>query len=83
MPPATWLLWFCEQTPMLISVGPVTGLHVTSPVVPPQHSAELVQRLFRILHPRPGWQTSTPDWDHGAQILLQQLPQPLQTTPSC
>jgi hypothetical protein len=60
MPPGTWLLWFCAQTPMLMSVGPVTGLQVTSPVVPPQHSAELVQRLFRILQPSPGWQTSMP-----------------------
>jgi hypothetical protein len=83
MPPGTWLLWFWEQMPMLMSVGPVTGLQVTSPVAPPQHSAELVQRLFRILQPRPGWHTSTPLSGHGAQILLQQLPQPLQTTPSC
>ena len=67
---------------MLMSVGPVTGLHVTSPVAPPQHSAELVHRLFRILQPRPGWQTSTPVWAQGPQILLQQLPHPLQIVPS-
>jgi len=82
MPPATWLLWFWAQTPMLMSVGPVTGLQLTSPVAPPQHSAELVQRLFRILQPSPGWQTSTPVWAQGPQIRLQQLPQPLQIVPS-
>ena len=69
---------------MLMSVGPLTGLQLTAPLSPPQHSAELVQRLLRILHPRPGWQTFTPVWAHGPQSLLQQLPQlPLQTTPSC
>jgi hypothetical protein len=69
---------------MLMSVGPVTGLQLTSPLAPPQHSAELVQRLFRILQPSPGWQTLTPVWAHGPQILLQQLPHPpLHTTPSC
>jgi hypothetical protein len=62
--------------------GPVAGLHVTSPVSPPQHSDELVQRLFRILQPRPGWQTLTPLSAHGPQFRLQQSPQPLQTTPS-
>lgn len=82
MPPATWLPWFWAQAPMLMSVGPVTGLQLTAPVSAPQHSAALVQRLFRILQPRPGWQTSTPV-THGPQILLQQLPHPLQITPSC
>jgi len=82
MPPGTWLLWFWAHTPMLMSVGPVTGLHVTSPVAPPQHSAELVHRLFKILQPSPGWQTSTPVCAHGPQILLQQLPHPLQMVPS-
>jgi hypothetical protein len=68
---------------MLMSVGPLTGLQVTAPVSPPQHSTELVQRLFRILQPRPGWQTLTPVCAHGPQSLLQQVPQlPLQTTPS-
>jgi len=82
MPPATWLLWFWAQTPMLMSVGPVTGLQLTSPVAPPQHSAALVHRLFKILQPSPGWQTSTPVWAQGPQIRLQQLPQPLQIVPS-
>jgi len=69
---------------MLMSVGPVTGLQVTAPVSPPQHSPLLVQRLFRILQPRPGWQTLTPVWAQGPQTLLQQFPQaPLQIVPSC
>jgi hypothetical protein len=84
IPPGTWLLWFWAQTPMLMSVGPLTGLQLTSPLAPPQHSAELVQRLFKILQPRPGWQTFTPVFAQGPQTLLQQLPHwPLQTTPSC
>jgi hypothetical protein len=37
-----------------MSVGPLTGLQVTAPLSPPQHSALLVHRLFKILHPRPG-----------------------------
>jgi hypothetical protein len=83
MPPGTWLPWFWAQTPMLMSVGPVTGLQLTSPLAPPQHSAELVQRLFKILQPRPGWQTFTPVFAQGPQTLLQQLPHaPLQITPS-
>ena len=49
----------------------------------PQHSLSLVQRLFRILHPRPGWQMFTPVAAHGPQFRLQQLPHPLQSTPSC
>jgi hypothetical protein len=49
----------------------------------PQHSLSLVQRLFMILQPRPGWQTFTPVNAHGPQFLLQQLPHPLQRTPSC
>jgi hypothetical protein len=73
---------FCEQTPML-TVPPVAGVQVTVPPPPPQHSLSLVQRLFRILQPRPGWQTFTPVSAHGPQFLLQQLPQPLQRTPSC
>ena len=36
-----------------------------------------------ILRPRPGWQTLTLESAHGPQFLLQQLPQPLQSTPSC
>jgi hypothetical protein len=83
IPPGTWLPWFCAQTPMLIPVGPVAGTHVTPPVSPPQQSAELVQRLFRILQPRPGWQTFTPVRAQGPQFRLQQLPHPLQSTPSC
>jgi hypothetical protein len=83
MPPGDWVPWFWVQTPMLMSVGPVTGLQVTSPVAPPQHSAAVVQRLFRILQPSPGWQTSTPLRGQAPQILLQQLPHPLQMTPSC
>jgi len=82
IPPGTWLPWFCAQTPMLIPVGPVAGTQVTAPVSPPQQSAELVQRLFTILQPRPGWQTSTPVSAHGPQLRLQQLPHPLQRTPS-
>jgi hypothetical protein len=35
------------------------------------------------LQPRPGWQTFTPVSAHGPQLRLQQLPQPLQSTPSC
>ena len=61
-------------------------MQVTAPVPslrPPQHSMSLVQRLFRILQPRPGWQTCTPVCAQGPQFLLQQLPQPLQRTPSC
>jgi hypothetical protein len=54
MPPGTWLPWFCAQTPMLMSVGPVTGLQLTAPESPPQHSADVVHRLFRILQPSPG-----------------------------
>ena len=53
------------------------------PVTPPQHSPSLVQRLFRILQPRPGWQTFTPVSAQGPQFLLQQLPHPLHRTPSC
>ena len=84
MPPGTWLPWFCAQTPMLMSVGPETGLQVTLPSLLPQHSAALVQRLFRILQPSPGWQTSTPVAAHGAQTLLQQAPQSLpHFVPSC
>jgi hypothetical protein len=83
MPPGTWLPWFCAQTPMLIPVGPVAGTQVTTPVSPPQQSAELVHRLFKILQPRPGWQTFTPVCAHGPQFRLQQLPHPLQSTPSC
>ena len=49
----------------------------------PQQSLSLVQRLFSILQPRPGWQTLTPESAQGPQFLLQQLPQPLQRTPSC
>jgi hypothetical protein len=51
--------------------------------LPPQHSVSLVQRLFRILQPSPGWQTLTPVSAQGPQFRLQQLPQPLQRTPSC
>ena len=36
-----------------------------------------------ILQPRPGWQTLTPVSAHGPQFRLQQLPHPLQRTPSC
>jgi hypothetical protein len=82
IPPGTWFPEFCEQTPMLV-FPPVAGLHVTAPVSPPQHSLLLVQRLFRILQPSPGWQTFTPVCAQGPQFRLQQLPQPLQRTPSC
>jgi len=86
MPPGTWLPWFWLQTPMLmLPSAAVAGTQVTSGLlpVPPQHSALLVQRLFRILQPRPGWQTLTPVRAQGPQFRLQQLPQPLQSTPSC
>ena len=85
IPPGTWLPWFWEQTPMLMLVGPVAGLQVTSgeAPAPPQHSLELVHKLLRILQPSPGWQTLTPVSAHGPQLRLQQLPQPLQRTPSC
>ncbi len=85
IPPGTWFPLFCEQTPML-TLPPVAGVQETVPVPalpPPQHSLSLVQRLFRILQPRPGWQTFTPVSAQGPQFLLQQLPQPLQRTPSC
>jgi hypothetical protein len=73
---------FVEQTPMLM-LPPLVGEQVTWPVVLPQHSLSLVQRLLMILQPRPGWQTLTPLSAHGPQFRLQQLPQPLQRTPSC
>jgi len=74
---------FIEQTPML-TLPPVASVQWTIPLPPPpQHSLSLVQRLFRILQPRPGWQTCTPVSAQGPQFLLQQLPQPLQRTPSC
>src|SRR6185503_14675308 len=82
MPPGTWLPWFCTQTPML-TFPPEAGMQVTSPLELPQHSWLVVQRLFRILQPRPGWQTLTPVRAQGPQFLLQQLPHPLQRTPSC
>jgi hypothetical protein len=70
---------------VMVPSAAVAGLQVTSGLlpVPPQHSALLVQRLFRILQPRPGWQTFTPVSAHGPQFRLQQLPQPLHSTPSC
>jgi hypothetical protein len=83
MPPGTWLPVFWAQTPMLIPWGPLAGLQVTAPVSPPQHSAEVVHRLSRILHPKPGWQTFTPVCAHGPQLRLQQLRQPAQSVPSC
>jgi len=59
-------------------------LQLTAPLSLPQHSAELVQRLFKILQPRPGWQIFTPVWAQGAHTLLQQAPQsPLHNVPSC
>ena len=82
MPPGTWFPVFVEQTPML-KVPPDVGLQWTWSVALPQHSLSLVQRLLMILQPRPGWQTLTPVRAHGPQFLLQQLPQPLQRTPSC
>jgi hypothetical protein len=83
IPPGTWLPAFIEQTPML-TFPPLAGVQWTMPLLPlPQHSLSLVQRLFRILQPRPGWQTCTPVSAQGPQFLLQQLPQPLQSTPSC
>ncbi len=86
MPPGTWLPWFCAQTPtLMLPEALVAATQVTAGVVPspPQHSWSDVQRLFRILQPRPGWQTLTPVSAHGPQFLLQQLPQPLHSTPSC
>jgi hypothetical protein len=86
MPPGTWLPWFCTHTPkLMLPEAVVAGTQLTSGLVPlpPQHSASLVQRLFRILQPSPGWQTLTPVRAHGPQLRLQQLPQPLQSTPSC
>jgi hypothetical protein len=84
IPPGTSLPWFWAQTPR---GAPLTDVedsrHVTVPVSEPQHWLESVQRLFRILQPRPGWQTLTPVSAQGPQFLLQQLPQPLQMTPSC
>jgi hypothetical protein len=82
MPPGTWLPVFVEQTPMLV-LPLVAGEQVTWPVLLPQHSLSLVQRLAMILQPRPGWQTLTPVSAQGPQFRLQQLPQPLQRTPSC
>ena len=85
MPPGTWLPWFCTQTPTVaLPDALVVPLHVTSGLVPlpPQHSSLVVQRLFKILQPRPGWQTLTPVSAQGPQLRLQQLPQPLQRTPS-
>src|SRR5689334_2783264 len=67
----------------MLTLPPVAGVQVTSPLEPPQHSLLLVQRLLRILQPSPGWQTLTPVRAQGPQFLLQQLPQPLQRTPSC
>ena len=84
IPPGTWLPVFIEQTPML-RLPLLAGVQWTSGLVPepPQHSLSLVQRLFRILQPRPGWQTLTPVSAQGPQFRLQQLPQPSQSTPSC
>jgi len=82
MPPGTWVPRFVEQTPMLM-LPLVDSVQWTWPVLLPQHSLSVVQRLLMILQPRPGWQTSMPLSGQGAQILLQQLPQPLQMTPSC
>jgi hypothetical protein len=85
MPPGTWLPWFCAHTPMVALPDALTAaVHVTAGLVPlpPQHSWFVVQRLFRILQPSPGWQTLTPVNAHGPQLRLQQLPHPLQRTPS-
>jgi hypothetical protein len=73
---------FIEQTPML-TFPLLASVQWTVPLPPPQHSLSLVQRLFKILQPRPGWQMCTPVSAQGPQFLLQQLPQPLQRTPSC
>jgi hypothetical protein len=81
MPPGTWFPVLVEQTPML-TLPPEVGLQWTWFVPLPQHSLSLVQRLLMILQPRPGWQTLTPESAHGPQFRLQQLPQPLQRTPS-
>jgi hypothetical protein len=82
MPPGTWLPVFVEQTPILM-LPLVDSVQWTWPVPLPQHSLSVIQRLLMILQPRPGWQTSTPVSAHGPQLRLQQLPQPLQRTPSC
>jgi len=82
MPPGTWFPVFVEQTPMVM-LPLVDSVQWTWPVALPQHSLSVVQRLFKILQPRPGWQTLTPVRAHGPQLRLQQLPQPLQSTPSC
>ena len=81
IPPGTWFPVLVEQTPMLM-LPPVVGEQVTWPVALPQHSLLLVQRLLMILQPSPGWQMFTPVAAHGPQFLLQQAPQPLQSTPS-
>jgi hypothetical protein len=81
MPPGTWFPVFVEQTPML-TLPPEVGVQWTWLVALPQHSLSLVQKLLMILQPRPGWQTLTPVCAQGPQFLLQQLPQPLQMTPS-
>jgi hypothetical protein len=81
MPPGTWFPVFVEQTPML-TFPPEVGVQWTWLVALPQHSLSLVQKLLMILQPRPGWQTLTPVCAQGPQFLLQQLPQPLQRTPS-
>jgi hypothetical protein len=81
MPPGTWFPVFVEQTPML-TLPPETGVQWTWLVLLPQHSLSLVQKLLMILQPRPGWHTLTPVSAQGPQFLLQQLPQPLQRTPS-
>jgi len=82
MPPGTWVPRFVEQTPMLM-LPLVDSVQWTWPVLLPQHSLSVVQRLLMILQPRPGWQTSTPVSAPGPQFLLQQFPHPLQRTPSC
>jgi hypothetical protein len=82
IPPGTWFPVFVEQTPML-RLPLVDNVQCTWPVLLPQHSVSVVQRLLMILQPRPGWQTFTPVSAQGPQFLLQQLPQPSQRTPSC
>lgn len=66
----------------MLRLPPVTGVHFTVPVAPPQHSPSLVQKLFKILQPSPGWQMFTPVRAHGPQFLLQHELHPLQSTPS-
>ena len=53
MPPGTCVDVLVEQTPMLM-FPLVDSVQWTWPVLLPQHSLSVVQRLLMILQPRPG-----------------------------